>query len=105
MPPDFPTWFLYMVVGGVALIPGFRWVLGAIGKQIASEILEHITPSIRSVAREEINLAVDEKLQPLYQQLKPNGGTSMHDRLTAVEQAVHTLNLNTARWDPPTEGN
>lgn len=105
MAPDIPAWFLG-VLAVVVAIPAGRWTMRAIGKQIAADILAALTPGIQSVARAEVELVIDEKLQPLYDQLEPNGGASMHDRLTVIEELLHTWEINQAaeaegRWDPP----
>lgn len=105
-----PSWFFYAVIGGVLIIPAVRWTVRALGKQLAAEIITHQTPQIQQIAREEIGVVVDGKLEPIYVELRDNGGSSLKDVVTRsasdIKQIQHDIEplvreYNSRRFDPP----
>lgn len=96
MPPDFPTWLFYAVAGAAViwLMPRLlTFALEAFADAVVDKLEDRLAPRWSA--------DIDDRLEAIEVQLKPNGGESLHDRIIRMERAIHTLNMNTAKYDPP----
>lgn len=88
--------------------PGWvPWIIGA--GAVAAALLSVIALALKlkaaadwfaKIVRHEVGEIVDARLAPIAAEIKPNGGSSMNDKITRIDRAVVHLATWAARHDP-----
>ena len=84
-------WTIVGIVGGGLLLAALKWAAGQISAAVASQVVARIGDGLQARWVVDIDTALDDKLQPIYEELAFNGGDSVKDKVHAIHQQLEEL--------------
>jgi len=101
------VWLAASVLLVVILAMG-RYLVPAVGKQMARDIAGYLRPEIEAMSREAVSELIDAAVAPFALELTENGGSTLWDAIHRIDREVHRLGLAEGAlsyvvggWEPP----